>query len=155
MERCLACEAVVSKADGRGRAAFNGALGCVKRKTSQLSSDEMGSLHHDDPLFTTASQARHAPRAVSPMNRLRQLPDRYRGKAVGGRELYGSRPQSLTTSICIARQNRFAWREKTPKTDINLSELAPSPIPKTRMPGPHRKELGTYSLQLLRQLTCL
>jgi hypothetical protein len=35
----------------------------------------MGSLHHDDPLLTTASQARHAPRAVSPMNRVRRLPD--------------------------------------------------------------------------------
>src|SRR5258707_14395530 len=103
MERCLACEAVVSKADGRGRAAFNGALGCVKRKTSQLSSDEMGSLHHDDPLFTTASQARHAPRAVSPMNRLQQLPDRNRAKAVGRRRLYGARPRSERPTICIAK----------------------------------------------------
>ncbi len=32
----LACEAVVSKADGRGRAAFNCALGCVKRQTSPI-----------------------------------------------------------------------------------------------------------------------
>jgi hypothetical protein len=30
----------------------------------------MGSLHHDAPLLTTASQARHAPRAVRPMNRV-------------------------------------------------------------------------------------
>jgi hypothetical protein len=29
-------EAVVSKADGRGRAAFNCALGCVKRRTSPI-----------------------------------------------------------------------------------------------------------------------
>jgi hypothetical protein len=113
VERCLACEAVVSKADGRRRAASNCALGCVKRRLRQLSSDEMGSLHHDQPLFTTASQARHAPRAVSPMNLIRQLPDRYRGNAVGGRELYGSQPQSLTTSICLARQNRFAWPENS------------------------------------------
>jgi hypothetical protein len=28
----------------------------------------MEALHHDDPLLTTASQARHAPRAVGPMN---------------------------------------------------------------------------------------
>jgi hypothetical protein len=28
----------------------------------------MGALHRHDPLLTTASQARHAPRAVSPMN---------------------------------------------------------------------------------------
>src|SRR5260370_17122475 len=28
---------------------------------STLSPHEMGSLHHDDPLLTTASQARHAP----------------------------------------------------------------------------------------------
>jgi hypothetical protein len=59
----------VSKADGQRRAEFNSALGCVKRKTPQLSSDEIGSLRHDDPCFTTASQARHAPRAVSSMNR--------------------------------------------------------------------------------------
>jgi hypothetical protein len=59
---CLACEAVVSRADGRRRAAFNCALGCVKRQTSPIEPDEIGSLHHDDPLLTTASQARHAPR---------------------------------------------------------------------------------------------
>jgi hypothetical protein len=29
-------EAVVSKAEGRGRAAFNCALGCVKRQTSPI-----------------------------------------------------------------------------------------------------------------------
>jgi hypothetical protein len=47
----------------------------------------MGSLHLDDPLLTTASQARHAPRAVGPMDRIRlrpaaarQRPDRYRGR---------------------------------------------------------------------------
>jgi hypothetical protein len=34
----------------------------------------MGSLHHDAPLLTTAAQARHAPRAVSPMNRVRLRP---------------------------------------------------------------------------------
>src|SRR5258708_39148260 len=34
----------------------------------------MGSLHHGDPLLTTASQARHAARAVSPMNRIQLHP---------------------------------------------------------------------------------
>jgi hypothetical protein len=43
-------EAVVSKADGRGRATFNCALGCVKRQSSPIEpSDYMGSLQHDTP----------------------------------------------------------------------------------------------------------
>jgi hypothetical protein len=33
---CLACEAVVSKAEGRGRAAVNCALGCANRLTSPI-----------------------------------------------------------------------------------------------------------------------
>src|SRR5258707_15744610 len=33
---CLACEAVVSKDDDRGRAAFNCALECVKSRTSSI-----------------------------------------------------------------------------------------------------------------------
>src|ERR1700683_2453600 len=38
---------------------------------------------------------------------------------------------------------------------INLSELAPPQIAKTPMPGLRRKEVGTYSLQRLRQPTGL
>jgi len=44
---------------------------------------------------------------------------------------------------------------ETPKTDVSLSEIVLPRIAKAPMLGPHRKELGTYSLQLRRQLTFL
>jgi hypothetical protein len=51
--------------------------------------------------------------------------------------------------------NRSFAAEKLQKTDINLSGLAPLQIAKAPTPGRRRKELGTYSLQRLRQPTGL